>query len=220
MMFAYVVFAPKAYNQNSPVFLTQLGRNAMTTQQRLTRIAASALAVAFGFAGGVSAQEHKDHAAPAAAPAAGLTKAVCVLTPTKGSTVHGKVTFTQQANGVLIEAEVSGLAPNSKHGFHIHEFGDISAEDGASLGGHFNPAGKPHGAPDAAERHVGDLGNIEADANGVAKVSKVDKGLEIHGQNSILSRGVVVHEKADDFGQPTGNAGGRIAVGAIGLAKP
>ena len=191
----------------------------MTTQQKLARIAASALAVAFGFAGGAYAQQHDAHADHAAAAPA-MTKAVCVLTPTKGSNVSGKVTFTQQADGVLVEATVSGLAPDSKHGFHIHEFGDISSEDGSSLGGHFNPGGKPHGAPDAAERHAGDLGNIQADANGTATVKAVFKGLEIHGKDSILSRGVVVHEKADDFGQPTGNAGGRIAVGAIGLAKP
>ncbi len=192
----------------------------MTTQQKLTRIAASALVVAFGFAGGASAQEHKDHAAHAAAAAPAMTKAVCVLTPTKGNKASGKVTFTQQADGVLVEATVSGLEPGSKHGFHIHEFGDISSEDGASLGGHFNPAGKPHGAPDAAEKHAGDLGNIEADANGTATVKAVFKGLEIHGKDSILSRGVVVHAAPDDFGQPTGNAGARIAVGTIGIAKP
>lgn len=191
----------------------------MTMQQKIARIAASALAVAFGLAGGAYAQQHDAHADHAAAAPA-MTKAVCVLTPTKGSAVSGKVTFTQQADGVLVEATVSGLAPDSKHGFHIHEFGDISSEDGSSLGGHFNPAGKPHGAPDAADRHAGDLGNIQADANGTATVKAVFKGLEIHGKDSILSRGVVVHEKPDDFGQPTGNAGARIAVGAIGLAKP
>ncbi len=192
----------------------------MKRQFRTLTLVVASLTLVLGFAVGVSAQEHKDHAAhgdAAAAPA--MTKAICVLTPTKGSTVSGKVTFTQQADGVLVEATVNGLAPNSKHGFHIHEFGDISSEDGTSLGGHFNPGGKPHGAPDAAERHAGDLGNIEADANGTATVKAVFKGLEIHGKDSILSRGVVVHEKPDDFGQPTGNAGARIAVGAIGLAK-
>ena len=199
----------------------------MTTQQKLTRIAASALAIAFGFAGGVYAQEHKDHAAPAAAaaPAAPtsttIAKAVCVLSPTKGNTVHGKVTFTQQADGVLIEAEVAGLAPGSKHGFHIHEFGDISAEDGASLGGHFNPAGNPHAAPDAEKRHSGDLGNLEADAQGNATIKRVDKIIQLNGEQCILGRGIVVHAAADDLTtQPTGNAGARVAVGSIGVAKP
>jgi Cu-Zn family superoxide dismutase len=40
------------------------------------------------------------------------------------------------------------------------------------------------------------------------------------GAHSIIGRGLVVHEKADDFGQPTGNAGGRLAVGVVGVAKP
>lgn len=191
----------------------------MKRQLRIFTVIVVSLVVAVGFAACVGAQENKDHAAAAAAAPA-MTKAICVLTPTKGSKVSGKVTFTQQADGVQVEATVSGLAPNSKHGFHIHEFGDISSEDGSSLGGHFNPGGAAHGAPDADVRHAGDLGNIEADAQGNATLKMVDKHLEIHGKDSILSRGVVVHEKADDFGQPVGNAGARIAVGAIGLAKP
>jgi len=191
----------------------------MNRQIRLFTLLSASLALAVGCATGARAQEHKDHAAHAAAAPA-MTKAVCVLAPTKGNTASGKVTFTQQADGVLVEATVTGLKPNSKHGFHIHEFGDISSEDGSSLGGHFNPAGVDHGAPDASVRHAGDLGNLEADANGNATVKVVDKHLEIHGKDSILSRGVVVHANPDDFGQPVGNAGARIAVGAIGLAKP
>ena len=47
----------------------------------------------------------------------------------------------------LIEAHVMGLKPNAKHGFHIHEFGDISAADGTSTGGRFNPDGHDHAGP-------------------------------------------------------------------------
>jgi superoxide dismutase, Cu-Zn family len=147
----------------------------------------------------------------------GLEKAICVLTPTEGNTARGTVTFTQQENGVLIEAHVSGLKPNSKHGFHIHEFGDITAPDGTSTGGHFNPDGHDHAGPDADARHMGDLGNLESDADGHAHYSRVDTYVKIH---SILSRGIVVHAGTDDLAtQPTGDAGGRIAVGVIGLAK-
>ncbi len=151
---------------------------------------------------------------------AGVTKAVCVLTATEGNKVSGTVTFTQQADGVLVEAHIMGLAPNSKHGFHIHEFGDISSKDGTAAGGHFNPGGHAHGAPDGAARHVGDLGNLESDANGHAMYKRLDKSVELNGTNCVLGRGVIVHAAADDLTtQPTGNAGARIAQGVIGVAK-
>jgi superoxide dismutase, Cu-Zn family len=150
----------------------------------------------------------------------GMTKAVCVLKATEGNNVSGTVTFTQTKDGVLIEAHVKGLTANSKHGFHIHEFGDISSPDGKSTGGHFNPAGHDHSGPDSAKRHVGDLGNLEADASGHAMYKRVDKTVQIHGEHSILSRGITIHAGTDDMkSQPTGAAGARVAVGVIGLAK-
>lgn len=150
----------------------------------------------------------------------GLTKAVCVLKATAGNSVAGKVTFTQTKEGVLIEAHVTGLKPNSKHGFHIHQFGDISSSDGKSTGGHFNPAGHDHAGPTSIKRHVGDLGNLEADASGHAMYKRVDKEVQIHGEHTILSRGITIHAGTDDLkSQPTGAAGARIAVGVIGLAN-
>ncbi|RMH95460.1 MAG: superoxide dismutase family protein [Calditrichaeota bacterium] len=149
-----------------------------------------------------------------------ITKAVAVLHPTEGNNVTGVVYFTQMENGVKIEAKVEGLTPG-EHGFHIHEFGDCSSGDGKSAGGHFNPEGKSHGAPDAAERHVGDLGNLTADDAGVAKYERVDSHLSLNGPNSIIGRAVIIHEKADDLtSQPTGAAGSRLACGVIGIARP
>jgi Cu-Zn family superoxide dismutase len=147
-----------------------------------------------------------------------VTKAVAVLHPTKESKVEGTVTFTKTDKGVRVQADISGLTPG-KHGFHIHEFGDASSPDGMSAGGHFNPHKIDHGAPTAEKRHVGDLGNIEADSSGHATVDMIDPALGFSGSTSILGRGVVVHEKEDNFGQPVGNAGGRLAVGTIGVAK-
>jgi Cu-Zn family superoxide dismutase len=150
-----------------------------------------------------------------------ITKAICVLTPTEGNDVQGTVTFTQQADGVLVEGHIMGLAPESKHGFHIHEFGDISKSDGTSAGGHFNPGGHEHGAPAAEKRHAGDLGNIEVDKNGHAMYSRVDKVIELNGPNCILGRGLIIHAGTDDLKtQPTGDAGARVAMGVIGVAKP
>lgn len=149
-----------------------------------------------------------------------VTKAVAVLSPTKGSSVSGLVTFMKVDGGVKIVADVSGLTPGP-HGFHIHEFGDCSAPDATSAGGHFNPQHKEHGAPDAPARHAGDFGNLEADASGKAHYERVDTVISLDGSASIVGHGVIVHEKMDDLKtQPTGNAGARVACGVIGVAKP
>ena len=148
------------------------------------------------------------------------TKAIAVLHSTSGSSVTGTVTFTASGDTVNVVADISGLTPG-KHGFHIHEFGDCSSPDGKSAGGHFNPGNHHHGAPDATDRHAGDLGNIEADASGKAHLEMTDKVMKLSGTDSILGHAVIVHEKADDLKtQPTGDAGGRLACGVIGVAKP
>jgi Cu-Zn family superoxide dismutase len=147
-------------------------------------------------------------------------KAVAVLQPTSGNKVSGTVTFTEVADGVQIQAEITGLPPGN-HGFHVHEFGDCSAGDGSSAGAHFNPSHKRHAAPDAPERHVGDMGNVQADASGKAKLEYVDHQISLaNDQRSVIGRSVVVHAKADDLkSQPAGDAGARVACGVIGHAK-
>ena len=148
------------------------------------------------------------------------TKAIAVLHPTKGSSVEGTVTFTRSGDGVKIVADVTGLTPG-KHGFHIHEFGDCSSPDGKAAGGHFNPTNSPHAGPDVMPRHEGDMGNLEADSSGKAHLESTDNMMMMSGDKSIIGRGVIVHEKEDDLkSQPVGNAGGRVACGVIGIAKP
>jgi Cu-Zn family superoxide dismutase len=151
--------------------------------------------------------------------AGSITKAVAVLFPTKASDVKGRVTFTQDGSAIHVHAEISGLTPGD-HGFHIHEFG-VWSEDGMASGGHFNPTMSPHAAPASPRRHVGDLGNVTANSSGNVTYDLDDPHLSFHGPHSIIGRGLVIHEKADDLKtQPTGNAGGRLAVGVIGVAKP
>jgi Cu-Zn family superoxide dismutase len=149
-----------------------------------------------------------------------LTRAIAVLHPTAGNSVAGLVTFTKSGAEIKVVADITGLTPG-KHGFHVHEFGDCSSGDGNSAGGHFNPTHKMHGAPDASDRHAGDLGNVEADASGKAHLEWSDKVMKLSGADSIIGRSVIVHEKEDDLKtQPTGNSGGRLACGVIGVAKP
>ena len=151
-----------------------------------------------------------------------VLKAVAVLHSTGENEAHGLVTFTKVGEGMQIVVDVQGLTPG-KHGFHIHQYGDCSAMDATSAGGHFNPNDKPHGGPESEEHHVGDLGNIEADENGSASLVKIyiDPSLSLNGTDTIIGRAVIIHSEEDDLtSQPTGNAGSRVACGVIGIAEP
>jgi len=151
-------------------------------------------------------------------------KAIAVLTGDAG--VTGVITFEQPATGgaTKVTGTIKGLKPG-KHGFHVHQFGDLS-NGCTSAGAHFNPTGKSHGAPDDSERHVGDLGNVEAPSSGDLEVKISDSQVSLVGQHSVIGRAIVVHEKEDDLGKgghelskTTGNAGGRLACGVIGIAE-
>lgn len=141
---------------------------------------------------------------------------VAVLFPTRGNQVRGMVEFTETQRGVGIKGMVRGLEPG-KHGFHIHEFGDLRSRDGSAAGGHFDPAGHKHGAPGDEEHHYGDLGNITADEQGVANIDMTADWMKLH---FIVGRALVVHAGPDDLeSQPSGDAGDRVALGVIGIAQ-
>merc|ERR1712107_101800 len=133
-----------------------------------------------------------------------------------------------------ITYEVSGLTPGL-HGFHVHEKADFS-NGCTSAGPHYNPFKKNHWAPTDEERHVGDLGNIEPNANGVAKGEIFDKLIKLEGPYTVVGRPMMVHGDPDDLGKGdnsepgpppvngkaslvTGNAGARIACGEIKLVS-
>lgn len=148
-------------------------------------------------------------------------KAVAVLKGT--SQVEGVVTLTQEDDGpTTVNVRITGLTPGL-HGFHLHEFGDTT-NGCISTGPHFNPNGLTHGAPEDEVRHAGDLGNIVANAEGVAETTIVDSQIPLTGPNAVVGRAFVVHELEDDLGKgghelslSTGNAGGRLACGVVGL---
>ncbi|KAM9333586.1 superoxide dismutase [Cu-Zn] [Pholidichthys leucotaenia] len=153
-----------------------------------------------------------------------VIKAVCVL---KGAEeVTGTVYFEQESDSpkVKVTGEIKGLTPGL-HGFHVHVFGD-NTNGCISAGPHYNPFNKNHGAPDGEERHVGDLGNVTAGSDNVAKIDIVDHQITLKGEHSIIGRTMVIHEKEDDLGKggneeslKTGNAGGRLACGVIGITQ-
>nr|3F7K_A Chain A, Copper,Zinc Superoxide Dismutase [Alvinella pompejana]3F7L_A Chain A, Copper,Zinc Superoxide Dismutase [Alvinella pompejana] len=148
--------------------------------------------------------------------------AVCVL---KGdSPVTGTIHLKEEGDMVTVTGEITGLTPG-KHGFHVHEFGD-NTNGCTSAGGHFNPHGKEHGAPEDENRHAGDLGNVVAGEDGKAVINMKDKLVKLTGPDSVIGRTLVVHVDEDDLGRGgheqskiTGNAGGRLACGVIGITK-
>src|SRR6185295_205346 len=87
-----------------------------------------------------------------------VKRAAAQLAPTAGQKVKGSVAFTKEGGKLHVVGDVVGLEPGSKHGFHIHEFGDCSAPDASTAGDHFAPKAEPHGSPTTPPHHAGDLG--------------------------------------------------------------
>lgn len=148
-----------------------------------------------------------------------IYRATAVIHPTKGNNIKGIVYFEQQHNGLHIIADIEKLTPGL-HGFHIHEYGDCACDDALCTGDHFNPTNEPHGGPYSAKRHVGDFGNLEANAHGIAHYENIDPRATLNGPHSIIGRTVIIHAQKDDLtSQPSGNAGARIGHGVIGIKK-
>jgi len=150
-----------------------------------------------------------------------LPSAAAVMEAKNGSSVSGTVDFTELNDGeILVRVNLDGVPPGV-HGFHVHENGDCSANDGTSAGGHFNPDAKQHGGPHATSHHAGDLGNVTANDSGEVRTEMVTSSITLDGgSHSVIGRAVILHAKPDDLtSQPTGNAGGRIACGVIVGAK-
>ena len=145
--------------------------------------------------------------------------------------VEGTVYFKQSVNAkgkkgpVGIRYVITGLK-NGAHGFHIHEYGDLTDRCEKACA-HFNPNEDTHGGLRSKSRHLGDLGNISSKGEkAIGRIVSDSISLESGDWNSIIGRSVIIHEDKDDLGKggnmeslKTGNAGRRLACGVIGLAK-
>lgn len=141
------------------------------------------------------------------------------LSPKSNSNVEGSIHFIESNGIVTMDGTVSGLE-EGKHAIHIHKKADCSADDGTSSGGHWNPTGQPHGAwGDKAGYHKGDIGNLTANAKGIATINKSTNEWCIgcgDKTKDILGKAVIVHIGIDDLEtQPTGAAGARIGCAGI-----
>ena len=142
--------------------------------------------------------------------------------------IKGYVKFSEDLinDRIKIELNITGLIPNSLHGFHVHEAGDLT-DKCSSMCSHYNPYKKTHGCPGMIKRHVGDLGNIKTNKKGDARYTFYDDIIKLRGKKcNIIGRGLIIHEDEDDCGKggdeeslKTGNAGKRIACGVIGYSK-
>lgn len=154
--------------------------------------------------------------------------AIAVFFGQINNNINGYVKFTENLkdNNIKIDLFITGLKPNSLHGFHVHEAGDLT-DKCTSMCAHFNPYDKNHGCPGVKERHVGDLGNIKTNSKGDAKYSFYDDVIKLRGSKcNIIGRGLIIHEDTDDCGLggnaeslKTGNAGKRLACSVIGYSK-
>ena len=151
---------------------------------------------------------------------------ICIMNPDGGSGVNGLVKLVHvKGQHCHISADITGLTPGL-HGFHIHQFGNLT-QGCMTAGPHFNPAGKTHGCPGREERHVGDLGNVNVAEDGSCHYEIDDELVSLWGDDNVYGRSFVVHANVDDLGdgghelsKTTGNAGGRLACGVIGISGP
>ncbi len=152
---------------------------------------------------------------PASNPRPPPVLALAALESRSGSTVTGTVAFKQDGPMVHVTIDLAAATPGD-HAVHIHEKGDCSAPDAASAGSHFNPKKMDHGDVATAHHHPGDFGNVTVAADGKGhKEFDTDSFTLMGGELNVTGLAIIVHEKPDDFGQPTGNAGGRQACGVI-----
>ena len=148
---------------------------------------------------------------PGSGPAATAT-----LAPTRGNTASGTVRFVQTGGTVQVSGEIRGLKPNAEHGFHVHEKGDCSSGDGMSAGAHYNPDNQPHGRHAMGRHHAGDLPSLRADASGTARFNFESSAFHVgSGSNDVVGKGLIVHRDPDDYSQPAGNSGPRLACAVI-----
>ena len=149
------------------------------------------------------------------------TGAVELRGTTEGSAVSGSAMLIDSPQGLEVTVEVMGVAPG-KHAIHIHQYGACD-DQGNAAGGHFNPDGAPHGflpSDGLSKAHPGDMGNLDVGQDGIGLLAIRLAGVRLSGgAYSVGGRAIVLHEKVDDFGQPTGNAGGRIGCGVIVIGE-
>jgi superoxide dismutase, Cu-Zn family len=141
------------------------------------------------------------------------------LKDAKGNSVGMAMISPAKGGGVSIDLDLHGLPPG-EHALHFHAVPKCEGPDFTSATGHFNPGMKKHGMQNPEGPHAGDMSNFTVDAKGNAKATVTNKNVTMGSEaNSIYANGgtaLMIHAAADDMkSDPAGNAGARIACGAI-----
>lgn len=152
-----------------------------------------------------------------------VERAICFFRTLEGED-RGYCTLHQHPEHTIIRLFLKNL-PAGTHGFHVHEFADLT-KGFDSLGGHYNPYNKHHGDLNAKVNHLGDLGSIVVGADGTCNEVITVNDLPLMCNESkiqVIGRSMVIHADADDFGKggfpdslKSGHSGMRIASGVIG----
>lgn len=147
--------------------------------------------------------------------------AIATINPTYTDTaVSGTASFKQINNGdVTLTLDITvPYKANKSVAVHMHAMGDCANHGGNAMG-HWNPTNVNHGKWGSAAFHLGDIGNINLDANGKATYTLTTNLWNINGSDAtrnVVGKSIIIHSGVDDYTtQPTGNAGPRIGCGAI-----
>ncbi len=157
-----------------------------------------------------------------------VVNAKCTLKdPEEESYVGGVINLVQYPGSkTAIFGDIWGVSPG-KHGFHVHDLGDI--RDGCgTTGGHYNPTGATmdhsshggYGTSDDGNVEVGDLGFTIANEHGQANIDQKDNLIDLSGAQSVIGRAIVVHEVIDKTSQMSGARIGCCVIGLAPGAKP
>ena len=118
---------------------------------------------------------------------------------------------------MLLTVDLTGI-PAGIHGIHIHQTGACEGPTFESAGGHL-AAEAEHGVMVEGGPHPGDLPNVHVPDTGVMKQEIFALGIITDMLTEGDGTAFVVHADPDDYsGQPSGNAGDRIACGVFAPA--
>jgi len=140
------------------------------------------------------------------------------------SDVVGETVAQDIRGGIEIVATFTKLPPG-KHGFHIHNAGDLRGEGCAGACSHWHTGPIRDHGPDSKSGHTGDLGNVEITEHKTrTKKRYFLAGVKVA---ELWGRSLIVHADEDDLGlgnhedsKTTGHSGDRIACAIWGRIKP